>query len=146
MAKSQRKNAKNGAVGLLLFVLTVSFASFDWVMSLEPQWSSSIYGVMLLVGDVLSALAFVVLILNKQSHAGESESTVSEDTAHDLGNLMLAFVMLWAYMGFSQFLIIWSGNLPDEIGWYLARPLPETGISGNSARRSSSVSQGSPGA
>ncbi len=104
-----------------MYVFTLSFASFDWVMSLEPQWSSSIYGLMHLVGDVLSALAFTVLVLDWNLRSRKGQPDVPENTLHDLGNLMLAFVMLWAYMGFSQYLIIWSANLPEEIGWYLAR-------------------------
>ncbi len=121
MGIRQSRTTKGSAVGLLLYVLTLSLASFDWIMSLEPQWSSSIYGIMLMVGDALSALAFVVLVLNWQERTGHARKKVSEDTAHDLGNLLLAFVMLWAYMGLSQYLIIWSANLPEEIGWYLAR-------------------------
>ena len=110
------KRQRHGAS--VMYVFSVSFASFDWVMSLEPQWSSSIYGAMLMVGDVLGALAFAIVILNRQSR---SRILIPEDTAHDLGNLMLAFVMLWAYMALSQYMIIWSANLPEEIGWYLAR-------------------------
>lgn len=117
IARRQRRSAAGSGVGLLIYVLTVSFASFDWVMSLEPQWSSSIYGAMLMVGDVLSALAFVILVLSRRAAA----EPIPEDVAHDLGNLTLAFVMLWAYMALSQYLIIWSANLPEEIGWYLAR-------------------------
>ena len=104
-----------------MYVVSVSWASFDWIMSLEPQWSSSIYGAMIMVGDALSALAFVALVLFWQARTDEKKSTISADTMHDLGNLMLAFVMLWAYMGLSQYLIIWSANLPEEIGWYLVR-------------------------
>ena len=120
IAWRQKKTSAGSGVGLLVYVLTVSFASFDWVMSLEPQWSSSIYGAMLMVGDALSALAFVILALNWRSQA-HPVAEISEDVAHDLGNLTLAFVMLWAYMALSQYLIIWSANLPEEIGWYLAR-------------------------
>jgi len=121
MGSHQRRTTRGSAIGLLLYVLTVSWASFDWMMSLEPQWSSSIYGAMIMIGDVLSALAFVPLVLNWQARHAKKPSEVPADTTHDLGNLLLAFVMLWAYMGLSQYLIIWSANLPDEIGWYLAR-------------------------
>lgn len=108
-------------VGLTLTVLAISFASFDWIMSLEPYWSSSIYGAMILMGDGLTALAFVIVILNWLAKRYPEAVQVPADTAHDLGNLMLAFIMLWAYMALSQYLIIWSGNLPEEIGWYIAR-------------------------
>jgi hypothetical protein len=110
----RQRSFKGSGVGLLLFVLTVSFSSFDWVMSLEPKWASSIYGAMLMTGDILGALAFTVMMLSRQS-------SIAEGTALDLGNLLLTFVMLWAYMALSQYLIIWSANLPEEIGWYLAR-------------------------
>jgi hypothetical protein len=121
IAYRQRRSDKGSGVGLLMYVFTVSFASFDWIMSLEPNWSSSIYGVMLMIGDVLSGLAFTILALDRQSRQSGGRSPIPEDTAHDLGNLLLAFVMLWAYMALSQYLIIWSANLPEEIGWYLAR-------------------------
>lgn len=118
LARREKRQAGGAGWGLLLFVLTASFASFDWIMSLEPHWSSSIYGAMLIVGNGLSTLAFTVLVL---AWGVPKATAITEDTAHDLGNLMLAFVMLWAYMGLSQYLIIWSANLPEEIGWYLAR-------------------------
>jgi len=122
MGLRQRESTKGSGIQLLVYVLTVSFSSFDWVMSLEPNWSSSIYGAMLMVGDVLSALAFAVLVLNWRSQAEDGRADIiPDDTAHDLGNLLLAFVMLWAYMGLSQYMIIWSGNLPEEISWYLVR-------------------------
>jgi hypothetical protein len=107
--------------GLGLFGLTASFAAIDWVMSLEPHWYSSIYGVVFLVGHVLAALSFaivaVILLAGRQPLSG----VISSKHLHDLGNLLLAFVMFWAYIAFSQFLIIWSGNLAEEIPWYLRR-------------------------
>jgi len=107
--------------GLLLYGLTVTFASIDWVMSLEPHWFSTIYGILFMVGQALSTLAFVTAILMLLSPYPPISEVVTPDHFHDLGNLMLAFVMLWAYVAFSQFLIIWSGNLPEEIPWYLSR-------------------------
>jgi hypothetical protein len=110
-----------GRGALLLYTLTMTFAAVDWAMSLEPHWSSTIYGIMLVGGQVLSAFAFVipvlVLITDREPLAG----LISVEQIHDLGKLMLAFVMLYAYFAFSQFLIIWSGNLPEETPWYLAR-------------------------
>lgn len=103
--------------GLVAYGATMTFASIDWVMSLEPHWSSTMYGVLFTSGHVLAALAFAIavtaVLLRHQAVA----------PAHwqDLGNLLLAFVMLWAYFAFSQYLIIWSGNLPEEIPWYLHR-------------------------
>jgi hypothetical protein len=110
-----------GALGMLLIGLTVTFASIEWVMSLEPQWFSTIYGLVFMVGQVLSGLALVVLVLAALSGREPLASKLAPSHFHDLGNLMLAFVLLWAYMAFSQYLIIWSGNLPEEIPWYLHR-------------------------
>ncbi len=107
--------------GLLLYALTVTFASVDWVMSLEPHWFSTIFGVLFMVGQVLTTLAFVIGVAMLLANHKPLSDTLSPQHFHDLGNLMLAFVMLWAYVSFSQFLIIWSGNLPEEIPWYVRR-------------------------
>jgi hypothetical protein len=107
--------------GLLAYGLTITFASFDWLMSLEPHWFSTIYGVLIVGGQGLSALAFLIVVLTWLSRRAPLDRIVQPSHFHDLGNLMLAFVMLWAYFSFSQYLIIWSGNLPTEIGWYVHR-------------------------
>jgi hypothetical protein len=107
--------------GLILLFLTGSFAAIDWMMTLEPHWVSSIYGAMVVVGQGLSTLAMMVLVVVWMSDRRPMAEAVTHGRLHDLGNLMLAFTMLWAYMAFSQFLIIWSGNLPEEIPWYLRR-------------------------
>jgi hypothetical protein len=107
--------------GLVAYGLTITFASFDWLMSLEPHWFSTIYGVLIMGGQGLSALAFLIIALVWLSRRAPLDRVVVPEHFHDLGNLMLAFVMLWAYFSFSQFLIIWSGNLPSEISWYLHR-------------------------
>jgi hypothetical protein len=107
--------------GLLAYGLTITFASFDWLMSLEPHWFSTIYGVLILGGQGLSALAFLIVVLVWLSRRPPLDRIVVPAHFHDLGNLMLAFVMLWAYFSFSQYLIIWSGNLPPEIAWYMHR-------------------------
>src|SRR5712692_5427332 len=109
------------AGGLVAYGLTITFASFDWLMSLEPHWYSTIYGVLILGGQGLSALAFLIIMLAWLSRRPPLDAIVVPAHFHDLGNLMLAFVMLWAYFSFSQYLIIWSGNLPEEIAWYLHR-------------------------
>ncbi|HEU4342659.1 MAG TPA: hypothetical protein VFU31_13915 [Candidatus Binatia bacterium] len=107
--------------GLALYVLTITFASIDWVMSLEPHWFSTIYGVHFLGSHVLSAFALMIFLAGWLAR-GEALSTLFHASHfHDLGNLLLGFVMLWAYFAFSQYLIIWSGNLPEEITWYLRR-------------------------
>ncbi|MCG3155344.1 MAG: hypothetical protein DKINENOH_01950 [bacterium] len=106
---------------LVIYVLTLTFASVDWVMSLDPHWYSTIYGVLFVVGQGLLTLAFAIVVVARLSqHRPLSEVMVAKHF-HDLGNLMFAFVLLWAYVSFSQFLIIWSGNLPEEIPWYLHR-------------------------
>lgn len=107
--------------GLLVYGLTMTFASIDWVMSLEPEWFSTIFGISFMVGQVLASLAFMIVVAILLADREPLSDVVSPAHFHDLGNLLLAFVMLWAYMAFVQFLIIWSGNLPEEISWYLHR-------------------------
>jgi hypothetical protein len=109
------------APGLLLYGLTVTFASVDWAMSLEPHWFSTIYGVMFMVGQALATLAFVLVVLLALARRRPLAGVLAPSHYHDLGTLMFAFVMLWAYIAFSQFLIIWSGNLPEETPWYIRR-------------------------
>jgi hypothetical protein len=116
-----RRMQKLSAGGLLAYGLTITFASFDWLMSLEPHWFSTIYGVLIMGGQGLSALAFLIVALVWLSRRPPLDRIVAPAHFHDLGNLMLAFVMLWAYFSFSQYLIIWSGNLPVEIAWYMHR-------------------------
>jgi hypothetical protein len=116
-----RKMQRLSAGGLVAYGVTVTFASFDWLMSLEPHWYSTIYGVLLMGGQGLTAMAVLVTSLAWLSRRPPLDRIVVASHFHDLGNLMLAFVMLWAYFAFSQFLIIWSGNLPHEIAWYLHR-------------------------
>ncbi|MBI3400852.1 MAG: hypothetical protein HY048_05475 [Acidobacteria bacterium] len=116
-----RRMQKLSAAGLLGYGLTITFASFDWLMSLEPHWFSTIYGVLIMGGQALSALAVLIVVLVWLSRRAPLDKIVVAAHFHDLGNLMLAFIMLWAYFSFSQYLIIWSGNLPTEIAWYLHR-------------------------
>lgn len=107
--------------GIILFVLTVTFASVDWVMSLNPEWFSTIYGLLYVAGWVLSAFSLVIAVMVYLATRKPLEGIVQAPHFHDLGKLLLAFVMLWAYFSFSQFLIIWSGNIPEETKWYLHR-------------------------
>ncbi len=107
--------------GLGVFVLTVTFASVDWAMSLNPEWFSTIYGLLFVAAWALSALAFVIAVMAPLAGREPLSRVVRPNHFQDLGKLMLAFVMLWAYFSFSQFLIVWSGNLPEEIQWYLPR-------------------------
>jgi hypothetical protein len=116
-----RRMRSVSAPGLVVFVLTATFAFVDWIMSLEPHWFSTIYGAMFLVGQVLEAFALVILLLVVLSSRPPLREYVTPQHYHDLGNLMFAFTILWAYLSFSQFLIIWAGNLPEEIPWYVRR-------------------------
>ena len=116
-----RKIKRRSAPALLVFVFTTSYAFIDWIMSLEPDWYSTIYGWMFTVGEVLLTFSFLVAVLVLLSKREPFASFLTRQHYHDLGNLMLAFTMLWAYMSFSQFLIIWAENLPDEIPWYVRR-------------------------
>lgn len=107
--------------GLLLYAITVTFSSVDWAMSLEPHWFSTIYGVLFAGGQLLCAMAFMIAIAARLADREPMLQHMGPGIFHDLGKLMLAFTMLWAYFAFSQFLIIWAGNLPEEIPWYLNR-------------------------
>ncbi|HME31925.1 MAG TPA: hypothetical protein VKG65_04155 [Terriglobales bacterium] len=108
-------------IGLVVYALTVSFAAVDWIMSLDPTWGSTIYGLIFVAGQGLSALAFSVIMLTVFTNSSPYREIIKPMQFHDLGKLMLAFVMLFAYFSFSQWLIIWAGNLPEEIGWFLHR-------------------------
>ncbi len=107
--------------GMVALIFSVTFASVDWYMSLEPEWFSTIYGFIYVAAWALSALAFVIAVMAALSREEPMKRIVAPLHFHDLGKLLLALVMLWAYFAFSQFLIIWSGNLPEEIGYYLDR-------------------------
>jgi hypothetical protein len=109
------------APGLLFLVLTITFAVTDWVMSLDPHWYSTIFGLMFVSGFGLSAFALTIAVLAAIGPVGALAGRLTPRHFHDLGKLLLAFTMLWAYLNFSQFLIIWSGNLPEEIPWYVER-------------------------
>jgi hypothetical protein len=107
--------------GLVLYGFTVTFASIDWVMSLSPEWFSTIWGILFMGGQGLSAMAFMIAALVLLSNRKPLSDVIAPSHLHDLGKLMLAFLMLWAYFSFSQFLIIWSGNIPEEATWYTRR-------------------------
>ena len=109
------------APALLIFVLTTTLAFIDWVMSLEPDWYSTIYPWLFTVGEILLTFAFMIALLVLFSKHAPFAGFVKTAHFHDLGNLMLCFTMLWAYMGLAQFLIIYAENLPDEIPWYIRR-------------------------
>ncbi|MEW4567131.1 hypothetical protein AB1L88_04625 [Tautonia sp. JC769] len=116
-----RKMALLGAPGLILAFLTGTFAMFDWGMALDPDWYSTIYGAMLIVGMGLQTFALLNIVTTLLAERGALGELPQPKRLRDLGNLMLAFVMLWAYTSYSQFLIVWSGDLSEEIPWYLRR-------------------------
>ncbi|HEY0429602.1 MAG TPA: hypothetical protein VGC76_17610 [Pyrinomonadaceae bacterium] len=115
---------------IAIFVLVVSFASIDWVMTLDPHWYSTMWGFLFVAGWALSCFCFVVVILAALSDKAPMNRVLGKRHFHDIGKLMLALTMVWAYFNFSQFLIIWSGNLPEETVWYLVRMKGTWGVIG----------------
>src|SRR5258708_24403864 len=110
-----------GGPGWGVLIITITFAAIDWVMSLDPAWSSTIFGLIFVASWSLSALAFGILAMSWLARREPMNAVVRTSHFHDWGNLLMALVMLWMYFAFSQYLIIWSGNLPEETVWYVAR-------------------------
>jgi hypothetical protein len=106
---------------MVLFVLTVTLASVDWMMSLEPEWYSTMYGIGRIAGTVLTTLAFCILVVRWLGEKKPLVDILTTRHVHHLGNLLMAFTIFWAYIAFSEFLIIWSGNLPEDNMWHLRR-------------------------
>ena len=117
---SQRFKAVAGP-GLILYAFTVSFAAIDWVMSIDPSWISTIFGLIILIGQLLSAMCFAVVVERILFNYRPMSQMLKPEFVHDHGKWMLTFIMVWAYFSFSQWLIIWAGNLPSEITFYLKR-------------------------
>jgi hypothetical protein len=107
--------------GLPMIVLTLTFASIDWIMSLEPRWHSTMYGITFVVGCGLSAMAFVTFFLSRLADTEAMQGILKPSHLRDLGNLLLTFTMFFAYVFFSEFLLIWYANIHDEIPYYIAR-------------------------
>ena len=112
---------KYSAPGMMLFAFTITFAAFDWLMSLEPHWFSTIFGVYIFCGTFISMLAFTIIMVRYQNIKGAFDGIVTVEHRHTLGKLLFAFTIMWAYMGFSQYLLIWYANMPEETFWYLQR-------------------------
>lgn len=106
---------------MVIYALVVTFAVVDWVMMLDPHWFSTMWGLLFVAGWGLSCFCFVVAVMAALSNKTPMDGVLGKRHFHDLGKLMLALTMVWAYFNFSQFLIIWSGNLPEETTWYLTR-------------------------
>jgi hypothetical protein len=117
----RRRLAMFAGPGVILYVFCMSFAAIDWVMSLSPHWASTIYGFLFVAGQLISSMAFMIAVVVLLSRTEPFSNVLQKRHLHDLGKLLLAFVMLWAYFDFSQLLIIWSGNQPEEISFYRTR-------------------------
>jgi len=109
------------APGLLLYGYLIGLAAVDWVMSLDPHWTSTIYGLLYLAGEALIAMCITIAAISILVKYRPMSQIVTDANLKDYGNFTLTFVMVWAYFSFSQWLIIWSGNQPDEISWYMTR-------------------------
>ncbi|HEX6534808.1 MAG TPA: hypothetical protein VF041_09420 [Gemmatimonadaceae bacterium] len=117
-----RRLRRASAVGLIVVGLALTFAAFDWLMSLEPAWYSTIYGVYVFAGGYLAALALIAVVAWAESRRGGSlDWAVTPEHFGALGKLLLTFVIFWGYIGFSQYLIIWIGDVPGDVSWYVAR-------------------------
>jgi hypothetical protein len=113
--------------GIILYVFAMSFAAIDWVMSLSPHWASTIYGFLYVAGQLISSMSLMICVVVLLARAPVFAGLLKPRYLHDLGKLLLAFVMLWAYFSFSQLLIIWAGNAPEEISFYRSRLYGEWG-------------------
>ncbi len=112
---------KLSGIGLVIFGLATTFASFDWAMSIEPKWYSTIYGALFMVGQGIATLCLMAFTARALLRDATYAKVATSQQFHDIGNLMFAFTILWAYMSIGQYIIIWSGNLPEEIEYYLHR-------------------------
>src|SRR5690606_22754739 len=115
------KNRVLAPIFLILFAITYTMVSFDQIMSLDPHWFSTIFGVYCFAGLFYTNLALTALVSIYLKRKGLLEGIVNENHLHDLGKFMFAFTVFWAYIGFSQFMLIWYANLPEETGYYLRR-------------------------
>ncbi|MGH9326071.1 MAG: hypothetical protein ACRD2B_05210 [Terriglobia bacterium] len=118
---TQRKMRNLSGPGLVLYGFTVTFAGFDWVMSLEPHFFSTIYGMMFVITEAVGGMSFITVVAYLISRDRPMSEVLEAPQFHDFGNLLLVFTMLWAYLSFDQYLIIWAGNLQNEIPWYVTR-------------------------
>ncbi len=108
-------------VAMILFALTLTFASFDLMMSLDPYWFSTIFGVYIFAGSSIGIMALLVVSCYVLQHNGRLQNVITVEHYHDLGKLLFAFVFFWGYIAFSQYMLIWYGNIPEETSWFLRR-------------------------
>ena len=119
--QATRKMQRLSGPGIVIYTLTMTLAGVDWIMSLEPHWFSTIFCAIYIIGQILLTWAFMTLVAVPLSKRQPLNHLLTNERLRDLGTFMLGFVMLWAYTSFSQLLIIWAGNLPEEITWYMTR-------------------------
>lgn len=113
--------ARRAAPGLLVFALSLTFAAFDWIMSLDPHWYSTIFGIIYFAGSVMATLAFMTLMAMWLQKRGYLKGAITTEHYHDLGKLLFAFMVFWTYTSFSQYMLIWYANVPEETLWYAHR-------------------------
>lgn len=113
-----RRLQRFSAPAMVLFFITLNFAAFDWLMSLEPHWFSTIFGVYVFAGTVVAIFSLLILLTLRLQAAGALESLVTGEHFHDMGKMLFGFVVFWAYIGFSQFMLIWYANIPEETFWF----------------------------
>jgi len=118
--RATRRYRRTCSAGLIVLGVTMTFASFDWLMSLTPEWYSTVYGVYWFAGGVVGALALLAIQAGRASSA-KTAPVIDADHLQALGKLLLTFVMFWVYIGFAQYIVIWSGNIPREVTWYVTR-------------------------
>ncbi|HEY2457153.1 MAG TPA: hypothetical protein VGI13_07635 [Candidatus Acidoferrum sp.] len=114
--------------GIILYILAMTFAAIDWVMSLSPHWASTIYGFIFVAGQAIVSMSMMIVVVTMLARSEPYSGIIKTRYLHDLGKLLFAFNMLWAYFDFSQLLIIWSGNLPEEISFYRTRLYGQWGV------------------
>jgi hypothetical protein len=124
------KMAARAAPGIVLFGLTTTFAAFDWIMSIDPHWFSTMFGVCYFAGGAMGLLATLSLLCLLINRAGYLKEFVNAEHYHDIGKLLFAFMVFWTYVSFSQYMLIWYANLPEETGWYMTRAQNGWGIVG----------------
>lgn len=116
-----RRMLRASSLGLILYFLTMTFATVDWMMSIEPEWYSTIYGATVIVAQGMQALALAAIVIGLLARHPALAQLLTPKPMNDLGNMLMAFLMLWTYMAFAQYLIIWMGNLSEEVPWVIHR-------------------------
>ncbi len=119
--RTQQQLRRASAQSLLVYGISMTLAAYDWGMSLERHWYSAAYGILFVIGQGVAGLAWSIMQVSQRMRRSSEVDAMTPSVSGDLGNLLLAFTMLWAYISFSQFLIIWYADLPEEVVWYQRR-------------------------